>query len=163
MEWFAKHCDNIKAKLVMLQEHFKISSNAIGFFRKIFTQHNIYYKKAERKEGELRGRGQGGMVQMSCKVTDMSLAPINTTSYRLQVQRLRMSSRTILWFNMYFPNNGDDTEELSALLAEIELILASEGTSSIMVRGDLNYDAARTSATATLIKAWLEKMELYSV
>jgi len=41
-------------------------------------------KKTVRKEDELRGRGSGNLVQMSCKDTDMNTAPINMSSYRLQ-------------------------------------------------------------------------------
>ena len=163
MCWFAKYCEGINAKLIMIQEHFKISSKASGLFRKIFTQHNILFKKAEHNEGELRGRGKGGLLQMSCKDTELSLSPINTTSFRIQVQKLRMNNRSILWVNVYFPTDGGDTDELLALLAELELIIVSKGLNSVMVRGDLNYEAARTTDHATIIKAWLIKMELYSV
>ena len=163
MIWFANYCGKINAKLAMIQEHFKISSNATGYFRKIFIDHNIYYKKAERKEGEIRGRGSGGLLQMSCKVTDMSLSPINTTLYRLQEQKLRLRSKTILWFNIYFPNDGVDTEELTALLTDMELITDCEGVKSIMVAGNLNYDAVRTFATANIIREWIEKMDLNSI
>ena len=43
------------------------------------------------------------------------------------------------------------------------MIIKSEATSSVIVGGDFNYDAARTSASSVLTKEWLEKIDLYSV
>ena len=58
---------------------------------------------------------------MSGKDTDMNTAPINMSSYRLQAQNLRVGPRMILWLNMYCLVDGDDTDELITLLAEIKL------------------------------------------
>ena len=90
-------------------------------------------KKAVRKPAELRGRGKGGLLQMSCKDKVLNMAPINTYSYRLQVQRLKVGLWSILWLNVYFPIDGEDTDELIALLSEIEMIIKSEDTSSVIV------------------------------
>ena len=103
------------------------------------------------------------MVQMSCKKTDMNLTPIISNSYRLQIQKLRIGTKTILWFNVYLPNNSDDTEELETILAEMELIIESEEISSVMIGGDLNYNPVRTSASSKLTSEWIDKMNLKSV
>ena len=126
----------------MLQEHFKIANNAVGLFRKEFINYNINCKKAVRKPEELRGRGRGGLLQMSCKDKVLNMAPINTYSYRLQAQRLKVGLWSILWLNVYFPIDGEDTDELIALLAEIEMIIKCEDTSSVIVGGDFNYESS---------------------
>ena len=103
----------------MVQEHFKISNNAVGLFRNEFINYNINCKKAVRKEDELRGRGSGSLIHMSYEDTDMNTVPINMSAYRLQTQRLKVGPRTIIWLNIYFPGDGDNTNELIALLSEI--------------------------------------------
>ena len=163
MNWFSEYCNRINAKLVMVQEHFKISNNALGLFRNEFINYNINCKKAVRKEDELRGRGSASLIQMSHKDMDMNTAPINMSSYRLQAQRLKVGPRTILLLNVYFPVDGDDTDELTTLLTELELIINCEGIRSVIVGGDFNYGASRTSVTAILTKECLDKMDLYSV
>ena len=147
----------------MIQEHFRISERATGFFRKIFTDHNVHFKKAQRKEGELRGRASGGMVQMSCKKTDMNLTPISSNSYRIQAQKLRIGSKTILWFNAYLPIDSENTDELEKILAEMELIIETEEITSVMIGGDLNYDPVRSSASTKMTSEWIDKMNMKSV
>ena len=164
MNWFAEYIKKYYTKLVMLQEHFKIASNAVGLFRKELINYNINCKKAVRKLEELRGRGSGGLLQMSCNDKVLNMAPINTSSYRLQAQRLKDGLWSILWLNVYFPIDGEDMEELITLLAELEMIRKYEDTSSVIVGGDFNYNTARTSASEILTKEWrMEKMDLYSV
>ena len=41
--------------------------------------------------------------------------------------------------------------------------MVSEGVGSVMIGGDLNYEAARTTEHAVIIKTWLLKMDLVSV
>ena len=121
MNQFSDYCNRIKANLVMVQEHFKISNNTLGFFRKEYTHYSVNCKKSGRKQDEQCGRGSGSLVKMSGKDTDMNTAPINMSSYRLQAQNLRVGPRMILWLNMYCLVDGDDTDELITLLAEIKL------------------------------------------
>ena len=102
-------------------------------------------------------------MQLSSKDTDLSISRIISKSFRLQVQKLNLNNLSILWINVYFPVDGGDTDELSSLLAEIELLVESEGVSSVMLGGDLNYEVNRTTEHANIIKTWLIKMDLISV
>ena len=147
----------------MVQEHFRISETSKGYFRKIFKDHNVHFKKAHRNEGELRGRASGGLLQLSCKKADINVSPTNSNSYRLQTQKLKISSKTILWFNAYLPIDGENTDELEKTLAEMELIIEAEEIPSVMIGGDLNYDPKRTSASTKMINDWINKMNMESI
>ena len=120
MNWFSEYCNMTKTKLAMVQEHFKTSTNSLGYFRKELKNYNMNCKIAIRKDDEMRGRASRGLLQLSCKETVMDMVPIIMSSYRLQALKLYVGPKMILCINAYFPvDDKVNTEELDALLTEI--------------------------------------------
>ena len=118
-------------------------------FRREFKNYNVNCKNVVRKEYETRGRASGGLLQLSCKDIKMDLVPVSVTSYRIQAQKMLMGSKLILWINAYFPvDDGNITDELVAILTELERILNNSGANKVILGGDINFDMPRISKFA---------------
>ena len=162
--WFNNFCNNNSVAFAAIQEHFRIGKNTEKYFYNQFSDFRLHNTPAVRSELQTKGRASGGLLSLWRKNLKIETSLVSSCSKRIQGQVLNISSRRILWLNVYFPCDEDNkVDELIETLANIEAILTSTTFNDVILSGDINWDPSRSSIFAKTVKAWLVNNDLTSM
>ena len=136
-------CDEYEVDFLAIQEHFKFV-NTDKFFKRSFSDYNIYVKPGYRAPGQCTGRAKAGLAQLIRKEYNIKKSRVKTTGFRVQAQVLELPNSRVLWLNTYLPTDPQlqhyDDGELQEVLEEVRNIFRTEQFDDIVWGSDLNWD-----------------------
>ena len=166
-QWLNELCLEYGVNFTSIQEHFKTTKTTDQWFKDQFKDWFSYVIPAYRLPGTESGRGRGGLVQLTNKITKLSRQRVISSSKRIVAQRLVFDSINILWINSYMPCDPQsascDNTELIQTLAEIENLISRNPDCEILWSGDMNWDMRRKSEFSVLFHEFVNKTGLKSV
>ena len=165
LNWLNEFCLDNNVHGICLQEHFCVSDSAVKLFSAEISSYFNYFQPAMRAQFETRGHASGGLCQFVRKDLKANMSPVSTSSHRLQIHKLCVSDRSILWINSYLPcdDGNKNISELNAVLEELNGLIDSSDCTDILWCGDMNVDFARNTPATTLLKRWLTDHKLVSI
>ena len=160
--------DNLDLDCVFaIQENFATDQHQAedGFDKsKFYLYNNLAVKSTVRKSGRAKKGLQMG-ISRQADIQSRIFLITDDIKHRLQVQKLIFDKTyTILWFNIYSPNDrqrqSDSNIELDNILTTISTFIKRIKRDDIVICGDLNWDTKRDNSFTRKMKDWVSLNKL---